>query len=232
MTSFTFFLWGGITNLKKQRRNPMMLQSWLIYLTLALVATATPGPAVLLITTNSTLYGWRRATFNAIGNVLGLFCLGAIAISGLGVILTTSTLFFSLVKFVGAGYLIFLGIRMILQKDKGVERTTRGMADSRISPSKLVFQAFGVAVSNPKAIVFLTALFPQFINVEAPLPLQFTILIATLMGLSFFFLMLYALLAHKAKGWLANSARVRILNRTSGALFVGFGVMLAASSNR
>lgn len=207
-----------------------MLQTWWVYLTLAIVATATPGPAVLLITTNSTLYGWKKAIFNAIGNVLGLLCLGAVTISGLGVILTTSTLFFSIIRFAGAGYLVWLGFKMIVQKNGSFPGTVNTVSSGIASPMKLIFQAFGVAVSNPKAIVFLTALFPQFIDVNTSLPLQFTILISTLMGLSFSFLMIYALMAHKARVWITGTHRIRIISRMSGSLFVGFGLLLAVSS--
>ncbi len=65
----------------------MTLQAWIMYLTLVFVATSTPGPAVLYITTHSSLYGWRKAVFAALGNILGLFCLGIIAVTGLGAIL-------------------------------------------------------------------------------------------------------------------------------------------------
>ncbi|MEN8243347.1 MAG: LysE family transporter [Thermodesulfobacteriota bacterium] len=100
------------------------------------------------------------------------------------------------------------------------------------SGRKIFLQALGVAVSNPKAIVFLTALFPQFISIGHALVPQFTILIATLMSFSFFFLMGYALLAHSAKNWLTGMHRIKAVNRTSGSIFIGFGFLLAPSSNK
>ncbi len=150
----------------------MTVQSWFIYLTLVLVATATPGPAVLFIMTHASLHGWRKALFAALGNIIGLLTLGIIAVTGLGTILKTSE------------------------------------------------------------IVFLTALFPQFINIEQALIPQFTLLIATLMCFSFSFLMSYALLAHNAKIWLASPGRIKVVNRTSGAIFIGFGLLLATSTNK
>jgi homoserine/homoserine lactone efflux protein len=89
-----------------------------------------------------------------------------------------------------------------------------------------------VAVSNPKAIVFLTALFPQFIVTDQALIPQFLGLVTTLMIFSFSFLMFYALLAHKAKNWLATPARVKWFSRISGSAFIGFGVLMAASSRK
>ena len=210
----------------------MTIQSWLMYLVLVIIATSTPGPAVLFIMTNSTLHGWRKSTFSALGNIVGLFCMGILTVAGLGAILNTSEIIFNIVKYFGAGYLIYLGIKLFFQKGPDFQSTQSQLIASNVPSIKIFFQAFGVAVSNPKAIVFLTALFPQFLNINEPLIPQFFILISTLMTLSFTFLMLYSLMAHKAKTWLAKSSRVRFVSRTSGAIFVGFGVLLATSSNK
>lgn len=210
----------------------MTIQSWLMYLVLVLVATSTPGPAVLFIMTQSTLHGWRKAVFSALGNIMGLFCMGILTVTGLGAILNTSELIFNIVKYFGAAYLIYLGVRLFFQKGLDFESAQNNRIPANVPSVRIFFQAFGVAASNPKAIVFLTALFPQFLNINAPLVPQFFILIFTLMALSFSFLMFYALLAHKAKIWFAKPNRARIVSRSSGAIFVGFGVLLAASSNK
>ena len=207
----------------------MTLHSWFLYLTLAVMAAATPGPAILLITTNSALYGCRKAVLTALGNISGLFCMGIITITGLGMVLSTSLVIFDLMRYLGAAYLIFLGFRLLRQKSGGFskQRDERGVVD--ISGGRLYLQGFGVALSNPKAILFLTALFPQFVSVDEPLMVQFAILIATLMVVSFSFLMLYALLARQAQGWLNTPGNRRRLSRTSGVFFVGIGCLLASS---
>lgn len=209
----------------------MTLQLWLMYLALVVVATSTPGPAVLFITTNSTLHGWKKSVFAALGNIAGLFCLGVIAVTGLGSVLKASEIIFNLVKYAGALYLIFLGLKMIFQKIADLGNIEDQSMKKYISSRKLFFQAFLVALSNPKAIIFLTALFPQFININQPLIPQFGLLITALMFFSFFFLMLYALLAHKAGNWLKKPNRLKVFSRTSGSVFIGFGFILAASSN-
>ena len=209
----------------------MTFQSWLMYLALVLVATSTPGPAVLFITTNATLHGWRKAVFAALGNIAGLFCLGVIAVTGLGTILNTSESLFNIIKFMGAAYLIYLGVKLLFQKQSDFTTMKDQLISNDISSQKLFFQALGVALSNPKAIVFLTALFPQFVNTGQVLLPQFSMLIATLMLFSFSFLMFYALIAHKAKVWLTRPNRIKAFNRTSGSIFVGIGILLAASSN-
>lgn len=210
----------------------MTIQSWLMYLTLVLVATATPGPAVLYIVTNASLHGWRKAVFAALGNIAGLFTLGIIAVTGLGTILKTSELIFDLIKYAGAVYLVYLGLRMIFQEGLDFAKLNRQAAVPDASGGKVILQALGVALSNPKAIIFLTALFPQFISTDRALVPQFALLMATLMSFSFFFLMSYALLAHSAKEWLNRQSRVKAVNRASGSIFIGFGLLLATSSNK
>jgi threonine/homoserine/homoserine lactone efflux protein len=210
----------------------MTLQSWLLYLVLVFAAVSTPGPAVVFIMTNTTLHGWRKAVFAALGNIVGLFIMGVIAVTGLGALLNTSELIFNLVKYAGAAYLVYLGVRLFFQKGIDLNEMQGRFSPEEKSAKKIFIQAFGVAVSNPKAIVFLTALLPQFLNIEQPIVLQFSILIITLMFFSFVFLMSYALLAYKAKFWLMNPHRIKMFGRVSGSIFVGFGALLATSSHR
>ena len=210
----------------------MTIQSWIIYLTFVLVATATPGPAVLFITTNSMLHGWQKSIFAALGNIVGLFCLGIIAITGLGAILKTSVVIYSVVKYVGAAYLVFLGLKMFFQGNTEFKELNPIGKPATISSQKLFLQAFGVAISNPKAIMFLTALFPQFIDIGTPVIQQFSVLIITLMAFSFSFLLFYSVLAHQAKGWLSKPRRLKAVNRMSGTIFIGFGIILATSTNK
>jgi threonine/homoserine/homoserine lactone efflux protein len=207
----------------------MTLQSWLIYLVLVLVATSTPGPAVLFIMTNATLHGWKKATFSALGNITGLLAMGIVAVTGLGALLNASELAFNLIKYAGAAYLVYLGFKLFFQQGIDLNEKQACFIPAEKSASKIFFQAAGVALSNPKAIVFLTALFPQFLVLEEPLLLQFSILIATLMFFSFVFLMVYALLAHKAKFWLMQPQRMKMFGRVSGSIFVSFGALLATS---
>jgi len=210
----------------------MTAQSWLMYLILVLAAASTPGPAVLFIMTNTTLYGWKKSIFAALGNIVGLLIMGIIAVTGLGALLNTSEIIFNLVKYAGAAYLVYLGVRLFLQKGIDLNQL-QGCLNPEVKSAKKIFmQAMGVALSNPKAIVFLTALLPQFLHVEKPILPQFSILIATLMFFSFAFLMFYALLAHKAKFWLMNPHRTKMFGRVSGSIFVGFGALLATSSHR
>ena len=210
----------------------MTIQYWLIYLALSIAAASTPGPAALYIMTNTTLYGWQKAIFAALGNIVGLLTMGIIAVTGLGALLNTSELVFNVVKYAGAAYLVYLGVKLFCQKGIDLSAISGQLRPESKSGRKIFIQAFGVALSNPKAIVFLTALLPQFIHIEQPIVPQFTILIVTLMVVSFIFLMFFSLLAHKAKFWLMQPHRIEKFGRISGSIFIGFGALLATSSHR
>lgn len=209
----------------------MSIEMWLVYLLLVLAATSSPGPAVLFIMTNSILHGWRKSIYAALGNILGLFCIGILTVAGLGTIIQTSEFLFNIIKYTGAAYLIYLGIKIIIQKKFDLSKLQLQNIQV-ISKKKMFFQAYAVAVTNPKAIAILTALFPQFIDLKEPLAVQFSILMFVFMFFSFLFLMIYALLAQKARVWLNNPRRVDIMSKTSGGIFIGFGLLLANSSNK
>lgn len=207
----------------------MTLQSWLIYVVLVFVATATPGPAVFYIMTISMLHGWKRALFAALGNITGLLCLGVFAVTGLGAIIQTSQTAFTVIKYAGAAYLVYLGIRMCLTRTVHAAEDYQKGGTTDFSAIRTFMHAYGVAMSNPKAIIFLTALFPQFIDTANPVAPQFSILISTLMVMSFLFLMTYAALTHNARNLLTHPDRMKYFNRATGSVFIGFGVLLAAS---
>ncbi len=210
----------------------MTNESWIIYLLLVVAACATPGPAVLFAITTSTNHGWKKALWAASGNIAGLLCLGIIATTGLGALLEISATLFTIVKYLGAAYLIYMGVKLIQSKNDGSAGMNPQYSAKDISSKKLFFQGMTVAISNPKAIVFLTALLPQFMSVEQSLLPQFIQLMATLMFFSFLFLMAYALLAYKVKDWLKKPGSGTTFNRISGSIFVAFGLLLATSSQK
>lgn len=210
----------------------MTTETLLIYLTLVLAVTSTPGPAVLFIMSNTLSHGWEKSIIIALGNILGLLFVGIISVTGLGIIVQSSEYVFNIIKYAGAMYLIYLGIKLILKKEFTLKNIEDKNLHINISSKKVFLQAFIVAISNPKVIVFLTALFPQFIIIENDLIPQFSILIAIYMFSSFLCLIIYSLLAYRAKNWLNKESRVRVMNKTSGTIFIGFGTLLALSTNK
>ncbi len=206
----------------------MGLTEYLAFLLIAIVATASPGPAVLLAVTNAVTHGIKPTVFAILGNVLGVILLAAITSAGLGALMQASELVFQLVKWGGGIYLIYLGLRLWVQQVTPIPRSVA----ARNSPTQrqLFRQAFIVAVTNPKAIAFITALFPQFIEPTVLMLPQFALLAGTFGLLSFLFLLGYALLASRSSRWLLQNHLRRRFNRVSGGLFVGFGSLLITTA--
>jgi homoserine/homoserine lactone efflux protein len=209
----------------------MELSTWLLFLSIALVAIISPGPAVLLSVTNSLTHGFTKSVFSSLGNITGIFVVSSAAALGLGAVLQTSILLFTTFKIFGAIYLIYLGIhqwrskRNIFEKSIETSKSNQGIRKSFV-------QGLLVAISNPKAILFFTALFPQFIDLSKPIFFQFIILTTTFMFFSFAILVIYALSAHSAKGWFEKSNRAIWLNRISSTIFITFGLGILRFRNR
>jgi len=201
--------------------------SILAFTLVAAIAIASPGPATLMAINNSLAHGQRSAIWSSLGNASGLFCLSAAAMLGLGALLASSELLFNAVKIVGAGYLFYLGIKQLFKKGPMLAEEHQDDAQkSRPTRRKLFKAAFLTAVTNPKATMFFTALFPQFIDQGAALLPQFLMLTSIFMVLSVSSLTLYAALASRAKGVLTRPAVSRWVSRVVGTTFIGFGTAI------
>ena len=205
----------------------MEITTWLLFIAVAIIAVISPGPAILLSISNSIRFGIGKVALSSLGNICGLLILSTAAIFGLGAILKTSTTLFMLIKLVGAAYLIYLGIRQWRSKTNFFSAVEAAAKTNKTKSNKRFFiEGFLIAMTNPKAILFFTALFPQFINTQQALVPQFLIMTFTFMALSFTTLLSYGLLANKAKTWLSTGQRAKWFNRTLGSLFVLIGIGL------
>lgn len=204
----------------------MELSTWLLFVGVAFITTFSPGPAVLLAISNSLHFGLRTTVYSTLGNELGLLVIASIAILGLGAVLSASTTFFFILKIVGAGYLIYLGVRQWHSKSKLFSQVADKNSQEAQSDMLSFSQGFLVATTNPKAILFFTALLPQFISVDKPLVLQFSLLIATFSFSSTCALIGYGLLADHSKQWFSTEKRMSLFNRIFGGLFVALGLGL------
>jgi len=202
----------------------MPITIYLLFCTVALIASLTPGPAVMLAIRNGANHGWRNAIPSSLGNISGLFCLACLSMAGLGALMKSSAVVFGIVKLIGAGYLIYLGIKQWRNAGQATQREQH--ASKAVGARALYTEGLLLALTNPKAILFITALLPQFISAEASLARQFLILVGTFMTLSFSALMSYATLASVAQDRFLGLLRSRGFNRATGACFVGLGVFL------
>lgn len=203
----------------------MGISSWLLFIAVAIAAVASPGPAILLAISNSIRFGLSKVLLSSLGNISGLFLLSLAAIFGLGAIIKTSTTLFLIVKVIGAGYLIYLGVKQWRTKSNFFdEATLQSSFEKSKSAKRHYLEGFFIAMTNPKAILFFTALFPQFLNTQESLSIQFFIMTLTLMAMSFIALMTYGLLASKAKRWFAEGERTKWFNRVLGSVFISIGI--------
>ncbi|BBI53790.1 flagellar biosynthesis protein FlgM [Vreelandella olivaria] len=201
----------------------MLLSTWLLFVAVAMVSIASPGPAFLVAVRNGMAGGAKRVALSSLGNITGLLILASAAVLGLGVVLNASEVLFNLLKLGGAAYLIYLGMR------QWRSRTSPAISTIAAKPTprwRTFSEGVLVAVSNPKAILFFTALFPQFLDTQRALLPQFSIMVGTFMALSFAVLMLYGGLAKHLSRWLSSASRVKWVNRMIGSAFIGLGISI------
>lgn len=202
----------------------MLLSTFLAYVLAVLVLTVTPGPSVLATVSVSVNRGLRQALLCGLGSTSAIVGIMALSALGLGALLAASETLFSMLRWAGAAYLAYLGVTSLLASDGALLLSN----DSSAEPRSFV-RGFLVGASNPKALVFFTALFPQFVDLSRPQALQFFILGATFVAFELTWLSAYAALGARAKRWLQEPGRARLFNRATGGVFLVAAAMLASS---
>lgn len=205
----------------------MTLSTWLLYTAAVLVLTVTPGPSVLMCISTSVQHGPRRALVAALGSTTAIACIMVLSMLGLGTVLAASELLFSALKWLGAGYLAYLGITSLLSKASSL-----AVPEASVPPlgARALFgRGLLVGASNPKALLFFGALFPQFIEPSAPPAGQFLVLGVTFIVFELFWLSVYGLTAARARRWLQAPRRALLFNRVTGGVFLLAAGLLAAT---
>jgi threonine/homoserine/homoserine lactone efflux protein len=196
--------------------------NFLAFLLASALLIVIPGPSVLFVLGRSIALGRRGGLLSVLGNALGMLPAIAAVALGIGALVAQSVVVFTIVKVIGAAYLIFLGIQAIRH------RRVRAMPDASVAPRstfRLLVEGFVVGITNPKTIAFFVAVLPQFVDHGAgAIPLQLAQL-----GISFFLLALimdgtWALIAGTARDWFARSPkRVERLGAAGGVMMIGLG---------
>lgn len=203
--------------------------TWQIWSAFVLVETAlclTPGPAVLLVLSQALTRGAPKAVWSITGILAANTVYFILSATGVGAILLASYDLFFAIKWIGAAYLIWLGVSALLGKSKvlsiraGDPKPARG--------SRLFLNGFILQMANPKVIVFFTALLPQFINPHAAIVPQVAILAVTSVVIEFTVQLFYAVLAGRAAHLAAQPRFTRITNGIAGGLLIGAGLGMAA----
>ena len=161
----------------------MPFENWFAFCSIALLATATPGPAALLVSLNSLSFGFKKSLITVLGNITGLLIMSTLSVLGLSAVVLHSTVGFNIIKLLGVAYLVYLGFKFWVNGVGIIE--VGSMKKLKGGSMSLYSQGVLVALTNPKAVIFTTALFPQFITTTDPLLYQFSILVLSFMLLSF-----------------------------------------------
>lgn len=202
------------------------LTVWLSLLTACVIISFTPGAGAVNTMTNSLNEGWRRSIWGVVGQQLALIVHVVIVAAGLGLLVARSPILFEVIRYLGAAYLVFLGVRLILSRPTAVTDTV-GAPREREGSVSMIRRGFWVNLLNPKAIVFFVAFVPQFIDLSRPALPQYLILIATTIVVDVVVMWFFFALAAKPFGRFARTARgQRILNTVFGSLFIGVAALL------
>ena len=198
----------------------------------ALVLIAIPGPSVLFVIGRTLALGRRGGLLSVLGNAAGEVVQIAAVALGVGVVLAQSLLLFSVVKFAGAAYLVYLGIQAIRHRGGGGAATAS--SSNPASTARVLREGFIVGATNPKSIVFFVAVLPQFVDYSAgAIPVQLATLGAAFLLIALVSDSTWSLAAGTARHWFARSPRrIAALSTTGGVMMIGLGGTLALVGNK
>lgn len=208
------------------------MDTWLLFALAISVASLSPGPNVLIVVVNALRFGFRGAFFTIVGNIICLFFIALLAAVGVGAAIATAPIAFLILKVVGGGYLIWMGIKMISASFSNMEKMDVSNTPAEKSNRKsisLILEAFTVSASNPKAILFLTAVFPQFLDTNSPVAPQFAIMFGTIIVLVSLIHGFYGVMAFGLRNSPITIGAKRWMARVAGGTFISLGAGVALS---
>jgi len=208
----------------------MSLSFMSLYIATVFIASILPGPSMLLALTHGMQFGAKRTIASAMGNLTITLIQASISVTGLGAILIASETAFNLVKYTGAAYLVYLGIRIFFSNKKSILPKNTEQFQHKPPLHKMFLQAAFVTAGNPKAIVFFTAVFPQFINTNNTYLPQFIVLMVIGALIAFSCFMLYAIGGQKIVSIFSKEIIGERINRVIGGTFIGAGIALATGN--
>ena len=202
----------------------MDLAVWLTYLLATIILSVTPGPGVFSSISSGLHHGVRLGAWNAVGMQAANLVYVVVVALGLGAILVASETMFTVVKWLGVAYLIYLGIATWRAQPRTFEEDKD---DTSHRARDIFMRGFLVNITNPKGIIFFAAIFPQFIDVARPQLVQYAILGATTLVTDLAIMIGYIALAARVFTAMREPSHLRWVNRGLGSLFVAAGVALA-----
>jgi threonine/homoserine/homoserine lactone efflux protein len=197
----------------------MTFESWAAFTAASAVLLIIPGPTVLLVVSYALGQGWRTVLPMTVGVALGDFTAMTLSMLGLGALLAASATLFTILKWVGAAYLVYLGIKL-WRAGGTLDAAPRTDA---VSAARMLGHAWLVTALNPKSITFFVAFLPAFLDPRADFLTQMLVFEATFLVLAFANAFGYALVAARARGFVANPRAIGIVNKVGGGLLIGAG---------
>lgn len=204
----------------------MSLEHWFAFVAASAVLLAIPGPTILLVISYALGHGRKVAGATVAGVAFGDFTAMTASMLGLGAVLATSAAIFTALKWIGAAYLVWLGIKL-WKAPVGDEGEIAGETGASEKPLRIFLHAYAVTALNPKSILFFVAFLPQFLDLSRPLFAQMAIFEVTFLALATINATLYAYLASAAGTTIRKPSIRRIINRTGGSLLIGAGLLTA-----
>ncbi len=202
----------------------MAFDIWLAFFTACWVISLSPGAGAIASMSSGLQFGFLRGYWNVIGLQLALAVQILIVAAGVGAVLTASALAFNLIKWFGVAYLVYLAIKQWQQKPSTI---TTEQQQPQVDPLAMIMKGFLVNISNPKAIVFMLAVLPQFIDPAQALIPQYGIMMLTMISVDMIVMAGYTCLAVKVLLFLRTPRQQRILNRSFASLFLGAASLLS-----
>ena len=203
----------------------MALNQWLTFFAAAWAISLSIGPGAVAAMGAGLSHGFRRGYFMTFGLVLGVLSQLLIVSLGLGALIVTSSLAFSVVKWAGVAYLLWLGLAQ--WRAPGLPLAAQPEGSVAVTRRQLVLRGWAVNAVNPKGTVFMLAVVPQFLDLARPLLPQYAVIAATLVFTDLVVMALYTLMAARVLRALRSSAQVRWMNRVFGGLLMGMAALLA-----
>ena len=202
----------------------MSIETWAAFAAASAILLIIPGPTILLVVSYALGQGWRTALPMAAGVALGDFTAMTLSMLGIGALLLASATVFTVLKWVGAAYLIYLGVKLFRA---GGSLDAKPRTDAA-SAGRMLIHAWLVTALNPKSITFFVAFLPQFLSHDGDFFTQMLIFEATFLTLAFLNAFGYALVASRARNIVRDPRAITIFNRTGGTLLIGAGVATVA----
>ena len=202
----------------------MSFDHWLAFTLASTILLIIPGPTVLLVVSYALGQGWRTAFPMAVGVALGDFTAMTLSMLGLGALLAASATVFLALKWVGAAYLIWLGIKLWRA---GGTLDAKPRTD-KVSAFKMLAHAWLVTALNPKSLTFFVAFLPQFLDARGDFWTQMLVFETTFLVLAFANAFGYALVAARAREMVHNERAISLFNKAGGTLLIGAGVAAVA----